>query len=447
MYDICVAGAGVAGATMAREAAKKGLKVLLIDRSPAERVGDKVCGDALGSHHVERLGLKLPREAFFSVYPGIEIFSPDMKSRLSIVAEGLSAYALNRLEFGQFLLRLALDQVCEFQPMTQATGIIVQDGCVKGLRVLDLKTGEKRNVYAKLVVDATGFSRVLARELQQSGFDQALDDDETLVCYREILETETTPPLPTIYLDLEDAPGGYFWVFPEGEGRVNAGLGVVRNSANPKQLYAKWVEKLPFLKGGIKRVIHRGGGIVPARRPIDSAVWNGFIAIGDAAFMVNPIHGGGIGSSMTGGFLATQAAAEALEEGRVDEEALWGFNIQYLRNYGAKQAALDVFRIFLQSLDNESINYGLAQGIIKSEDLLKASMGERLRLNITEKASRFFAGIGRLDLLIRLQKTARLMENFRQLYLNYPASPKGFKEWRTAARNLHAKMHNELGKA
>lgn len=446
MYDVCVAGAGVAGATLAREVAKRGLKVLLVDRSPREKVGDKVCGDALGSHHLERLDLSLPKEAYFSIYPGIEIYSPDMQSRLSIIAEGLNAYALNRVEFGQFLLNLALDAGCEFKPMTQATGLIVQEGSVKGVRLMNLKNGEKEEAYAKITVDATGASRVLSKELGNLGFDQRLDDDETLVCYREILETETTPSLPTIYLDMDNAPGGYFWVFPEGEGRVNAGLGVTKNTANPKLLFNRWVEKLPCLKGKILKVVHSGGGIVPARRPIDSAVWNGFIAIGDAAFMVNPVHGGGIGSSMTGGFLASKAITEALEQGRVDEEALWNLNTSYMRSYGVKQAALDVFRVFLQSLNNELINYGLAQGLIKSDDLLKTSMGEKLRLNITEKASRFFASIGKPGFLLKLNKTAKLMEDFRKFYINYP-SLKDFEKWRAEVSVFHRKLHEEIGKA
>ncbi|MEM2929648.1 MAG: NAD(P)/FAD-dependent oxidoreductase [Thermoproteota archaeon] len=443
MYEVCVAGAGAAGATLAREAARRGLKVLLVDKSPKEKVGDKVCGDALGSHHLERLGLNLPRETYFSIYPGIEIYSPDMHSRLSVIAEGLSAYALNRLEFGQFLLNLALDAGCEFKPETQVKELIVEQGCVKGVRLMS-KNGGKEEVYAKVTVDATGVSRVLSRGLRTIGFDQELDDDETLVCYREILETETAPSLPAIYTDMDDAPGGYFWVFPEGEGRVNAGLGVIKNSANPKLLFKKWVEKLPCLKDNILNVIHRGGGIVPTRRPIDSAVWNGFIAVGDSAFMVNPVHGGGIGSSMIGGFLAAKTVAEALEQGRVDEEALWGLNLEYLRNYGVKQAALDVFRIFLQGLNNELINYGLAQGLIKSEDLLKASMGEKLKLNVTEKASRFFASIGRPGFLLKLNKTVKLMEDFRQLYVNYP-SHEGFDGWRAKVRAFHEKIHEDIG--
>jgi len=444
LYDLLVAGSGVAGATMAREAAKEGLKVLLIDRLPEDRVGDKVCGDALGSHHVERLGLSLPKESYFAIYPGIEIYSPDMRSRLSIVAEGLSAYALNRAKFGQFLLKLAMDYGCEFKPETSVTGLIVQDGFVRGAKLLNTKDGSKEEVYAKVTVDATGISRTLSKGLKDFGFDQGLDDDETLVCYREILETEETPPLPTIYLDMENAPGGYFWVFPEGENRVNAGLGVVKNTANPRVLFEKWVEKLACLKGKIRRVIHRGGGVVPARRPIDSAVWNGFIAIGDAAFMVNPVHGGGIGSSMTGGFLAAKVVSEALENGRVDAASLWDFNIRYMNNYGAKQAALDVFRIFLQGLNNELINYGMAQGLIKSEDLLKTSMGDKLKLNITEKASRFFAGIGKPWFLLKLSKTAQLMEEFRQLYVEYP-SLEEFKGWRERIKAFHDRIHREIG--
>jgi len=88
----------------------------------------------------------------------------------------------------------------------------------------------------------------------------------------------------------------------------------------------------------------------------------------------------------------------------------------------------------------------MAQGVIKSEDLLKASMGDKLRLNITEKASRLFSGIGKPWFLLKLSKTVKLMEDFRQLYINYP-SFEGFKEWRSKVNAFHDRIHEEIGRS
>ena len=46
-YDIIVVGAGTAGCLAAITAAKKNLRVCLIDSKPKDRIGDKVCGDCV----------------------------------------------------------------------------------------------------------------------------------------------------------------------------------------------------------------------------------------------------------------------------------------------------------------------------------------------------------------------------------------------------------------
>lgn len=52
-------------------------------------------------------------------------------------------------------------------------------------------------------------------------------------------------------------------------------------------------------------------------------------------------------------------------------------------------------RIFLQNLDNDLINYGMEHRLIKEEDLVNSSMGQELKLNITEKAQRFLMELGK----------------------------------------------------
>ena len=67
--------------------------------------------------------------------------------------------------------------------------------------------------------------------------------------------------------------------------------------------------------------------------------------------------------------------------------------------------------------------------ILKEEDVLKASMGEKLKLSIGDKVTRFFRGIGKLGFLRALSKTAKLMERVKQLYAEYPEDPQKLPEW------------------
>ncbi len=203
---------------------------------------------------------------------------------------------------------------------------------------------------------------------------------------------------------------------------------------NPKnQLYNNVLSR-PLFNGS--KFVSSGTWYDPARRPIDCMTGNGVVIVGDAACQVNPIHGGGIGPSMMGGALAGKTIIEAMERGDVNREGLWLYNARYMQSYGAKQAGLDVFRLLLQKLGDDNINYVMKYQLITQEDILKTSMGEDLRLNITETTRRVFRGLRKLSLLKELRHAASLLKRVKALYRNYPVSPQDFDEWRRKARDL-----------
>jgi flavin-dependent dehydrogenase len=218
---------------------------------------------------------------------------------------------------------------------------------------------------------------------------------------------------------------------------------MAKDFPKPKnQLYSKVLSK-PLFRGST--VLTGGAWYVPTRRPLDCMVGNGIVVVGDSACQVNPIHGGGMGPSMMGGMLAGETIVEALEKGDVTREGLWQYNVGYMQSYGAKQAGLDIFRLFLlQGVSNEEINYGMRYQLITEEDIFKTSMGENVRLNITEAARRAFKGLGKLSLLKRLRNAARLMREIKALYRNYPDSPQRFEEWRKKTHDLIATANRLL---
>ena len=110
-YDIIVVGAGTAGCLAAKTAAEAGLNVCLIERKRREEVGEKVCGDALGEHHLKTLGLEKPQGGELDKrIEGIKIYSPDLNTVFTVEHEDFVGYLLNRRMFGQWLLRKAVDE-------------------------------------------------------------------------------------------------------------------------------------------------------------------------------------------------------------------------------------------------------------------------------------------------------------------------------------------------
>lgn len=451
-FDVIVVGAGTAGCMTAKVAASAGLEVCLIDRKKNGDIGEKVCGDAVGKHHFDELNLTYPKgDELRNRIVGIKIYSPDKETVFEVKSERLYGFILNRHLFGQRLLQEALDSGATLLDSTIVTKPILYNGFVTGIIAKDLKMGNTNQLESKVVVDASGFATVLRKKLPlEIGIDSNVNNEDVEACYREIRSLNrfnSNSEFCEIYLDLNVAPGGYYWIFPEGEDRVNVGLGVAMTESfpNPKnKLYQNVLSQSRFKES---KIITGGAWYVPTRRPLDCMVGNGIVIVGDAACQVNPIHGGGIGPSLTGGKFTGETVIASLDKDDVSRKGLWQYNFKYMCSYGAKQAGLDIFRLFLlQTVNNEDLNYGLKYRLITEDDLLKVSQGEDLRLHITEKTRRALRGLGKLSLLWKLRDTANLLKEIKALYFHYPTLPEGFVEWTKKSHGIMEKAKKRLSR-
>jgi geranylgeranyl reductase family protein len=450
-FDVLVVGAGTAGCLAAQTVAGAGLKVCLIERKEREEVGEKICGDALGEHHLKALGLEKPQGGELEKrIAGIKIYSPDMDTTFTVEHEDFVGYLLNRRLFGQWLLRKAIDKGARLLDSTQCLGPLIDRDYVAGVLAKNLKTGEETELKAKVVVDASGFVAAVRKKLpKELGIQNEVANEDVEACYREIrqLKQESeNKDYCEIYLNQKATPGGYAWIFPKGGARVNAGVGIcMRNKfPNPKDQFYKHILTKPGFDGSL--LLNGGAWYDPTRRPLDCMVGNGVVVTGDAACLVNPIHGGGIGPSMMGGHLAGKAIIEALEKGDVSQESLWPYSLRYNAAYGAKQARLDVFRMLLLSCRDEDLNYGMRYHLLTEEDVLKAGMGDEFHLNITETSRRVFRGLKRISFLNKLRLTVKYMNHVKAHYGEYPETPKDFEKWRVGTGALFREAASKIMK-
>ncbi len=440
-YDIIVAGAGTAGTTTAYTAAKHGVSVLLIDKKERDEIGHKTCGDALGGHHLlelERLVAfpKMPRDIIEHDVTSIDLIAPDREHRMRMAGPTVKGYSFNRHKMGQWLVSLAEKAGVEVVASTRVKKLKFDDGKPCGLTVE--ADGSDKQLTARIVVDATGASGLLRRQLPDSTMiEREVAKEDMMVAWRDIYETPDYdfdhPENLEIFYDQQQTRGGYTWVFPQGKNRVNVGVGfmTLEGHKTPQEVFNNFVKtSWDFMKTKIKTV-DTGGGIAPVRRPMDTMVDDNFMVVGDAACQVNPVHGGGIGSSMLGGVHAGVTACEALESRDTSVRGLWPYNRRYLESYGLKQASLDIFRWFLVGITNEEINFGFKKEIIKADDLLAASMTGNIKMSKPEKVRRLMSGLGKVPLLMQLAKVSDLMNQAQRVYSEYPDSPKDLAKWKT----------------
>ena len=251
-YDVVVIGAGTGGSIAAKTASKMGYNVCLIDQKPADKIGDKVCGEAIGKHHFDNLGISPPKgEELASVVKGIDIFSPNSKTVFRVEGGGLHGFMINRLEIGQRFLREAMDNGVELLDNTHVLKPIVKNDSVQGVYAKSKARDEVIECYGSIVIDASGNAAIVRKQAPvEWGLERKILGEDVVVCYQEIREVSSIeePAFLQIYLDQNISPGGYYWIFPKGEGIVNVGLGIQMKSGflNPREQLYKYVLSKPL---------------------------------------------------------------------------------------------------------------------------------------------------------------------------------------------------------
>jgi geranylgeranyl reductase family protein len=448
-FDVIVVGAGTGGTTAARFAAKNGLNVCLIDGKQREKIGDKICGDAVGNEIFDILKINHPKSEELSCHiKGAKLYSPNLKKCITLIDPKQAGYIVNRLDFGQRLLNEALDSgVNQFLDKTMALDLLYKNGNVYGIKA-KLGNGEKVDLTAKIVIDASGFYSPLRKKVNSTIIEKDVLKEDSILCYREIVEFTSKdqeiqdPEYITIVLDQEKAPGGYIWYFPKDQSSINIGIGTfMEYRGKVKDLYKKNVFQ-EYVKTSNFNILSSGGGVVPVRRPLWSCADNGFMLVGDAACQVNPLHGGGIDPSMRAGYYAANSAIMAIEADNNSINRLWEYNHKVMTGFGAEFASLDLLRIVLQNLSNEDLNFGLERDLLRGEEILEISSTGSLNLSLVDMAVKAFKGISNPNLLLDLNYLRIKMKEISKLYKNFPQKIEGFTDWKEEVIKTYSTIKN-----
>ncbi|TXT55474.1 MAG: Digeranylgeranylglycerophospholipid reductase [Promethearchaeota archaeon] len=446
-YDVVVVGAGTGGTTAARFCAKKGLEVCLIDTKEKEKIGNKICGDAVGNEIFDMLNIPHPKGEELSCHiTGAKLYPPNRKKCLTLIDPKQAGYVVHRLEFGQRLLNEALDAgVNEFKDKTIATDLIYKNGVVHGVKVKG-KDGQKIDLKSSLVIDASGLHSPLRKKIKSEIIEKEISKDDEILCFREIIEFPKRDQevmdkdYITIILDPSKAPGGYMWYFPKNDYSINMGLGTYMHFGGKVKDYYKQYMFNEFIETSNYKIISSGGGIAPVRRPMWSCADDGIIFIGDAAFQVNPLHGGGIDSSMRAGYYAAETASEALEKGDISLKSLWSYNHKVMSSFGAEFAALDLLRRVLQVLTPEELNFGLEKELLSGAEILQIAATGGINLSIMDFASKAFKGLSKPNLMLDLNYLRIRMNEISELYKKFPMDKSKFEAWKFRVQEIYNKI-------
>ncbi|MEM3399417.1 MAG: NAD(P)/FAD-dependent oxidoreductase [Candidatus Micrarchaeia archaeon] len=343
-YDIAVVGAGPAGSSAARVAAEAGAKVILIERK--KEIGNPVrCGEGIGKHWLDEIGLKVPPRAICAELNGAILFGPNMKS-IKIKTDETKGYVLDRNVFDR---ELAIDAARVGAEILVKAQVVDIEG--NTLKVAHM--GEKNEIKASVIIAADGGESVIARKVGINST-ATLYDTDFGVEY-EMANVECTD-LIEIYFGRSVAPRGYVWVFPKGKDVANVGVGI-GGLEQPNAI--SYLEK--FIKGHPDRFkdaqpVAVKAGVIPVGAPLETFVKGNVMVVGTAAHQVDPIHGGGICLAIDAGLMAGKVAAKCINEKKVSESSLKEYEKIWRSKRESKHMKRLALRKAVEKLDDDDFN-------------------------------------------------------------------------------------------
>ncbi|MFB6153420.1 MAG: geranylgeranyl reductase family protein [Halodesulfurarchaeum sp.] len=445
-HDVVVVGGGTAGSFAAATVAEAGLDVVLLERKPEEEAGHIACGDAIKGKStfpdvIDREYLR--EEAFTNENIQRARFeNPNDGEVLDIPFEEAGA-VVDRKRYGEVLLEEAARQGADVRFDT-----LVQDVLQDGDQIVGVKTtenGTPRDVEAPIVIDAAGALSILQDKADFSGatFDTRVNYKQYCSAYREIIETEEPVEYDDAIVFLPTDELGYLWYFPRTDREINAGLGFQMNRPPMKlvDVLKRDVEQRPEFENAT--VKDKLGAALPTRRPYDSAVAPGYLAVGDAAGHVNPATGGGIPGAAKGGYWAARAAIEAIEDGDLSESALWEYNERVMRDFGKRFAAIDLYNIWAGTHSVDELT-GIVTAL-PGQALVDALRGDATGMSWELKLRTLVDTFGHWGTLAELYRVHRRANALKEVYDDYPRSPEKFESWRERRDEIYQQVYDISG--
>jgi len=310
-FDVIVAGAGPAGSTAARECARAGLSVALMERYRLPR--PKLCGGGLSNHCLNNLGVELPASLIQAQIKGAIIQGWD--SEVKITLKQRAGVLVDRAEFDHFLAKAAETKGATLLCDTHITGV------ERKADHIEVSSADGRIFTARLLIGADGVNGVCHRLVRDK-----LPISETGNCL-EVFPPAAPEAVVRVLndhciFDFSAARYGYGWIFPH-RSSVAVGIGGFNEHfREPHAIMESFLRNHSFdaEKLKIKGFPIPAGGF---KRPISA---ERVLLCGDAAGFVDPFLGEGISYAVLSGRLAAQKAIEAVRNSRFDAASLRAYD-------------------------------------------------------------------------------------------------------------------------
>lgn len=340
--QVVIIGAGPGGATASIFLAKAGIKHFIIDKAIFPR--DKICGDALSGKSITILKdidkgllqkLKTKTDQYLNCW-GVQFIAPNGKALTLPLRENKNdpsgfrgGFVVKRNVFDNDLFNLIDKHFA-----TVKTGCTVKDitDHTDQIEIIYDEAGVHKSIYCEMVIGAEGDRSIVAKKLAGHKMDPRYYAAGLRGYYKNVSGFH-----PDKFIELHfinEVLPGYLWIFPLPNNEANVGIGLLSQKIRSKNLRIKEmmlnaIKNNPILKDRFKDAELIGdikGWGLPLGAKKRNISGNRFLLVGDAASLIDPFTGEGIGNAMLSGKYAADIIKDALIGNNFSEEFLKSYD-------------------------------------------------------------------------------------------------------------------------
>ena len=323
-YDVVIAGGSISGLLTAREVAKKGYSVLVLEEGFEVGTPDH-CGGLVSKIALNELEINPSEKIYDCAINNASIFSPSGKM-LEINSKNQQIISVDRRQ---------LDKQAAYQAQKYGAKIIVNSSYKEKTKEgVSTSIGD---IDCKILVDCRGIGALVNDN--RNGI--------LLSAQYEVYADWIVSGRVEVYFDQIKYPGFFAWIIPSGNGIGK--VGVAGKDINT----SKTIEE--FLKHkGKYSTIRKIFSPIWINGPIKNFVSKDIVIVGDAAGQSKPTTAGGIYSCGMGGIMAGNAIAKYLETN--DNSQLVQYQESWYSKFGKEFEKQQLARKVLQKIDNKTVD-------------------------------------------------------------------------------------------
>ena len=338
-YDVIVIGGGPAGSTTSTLIAQRGFRVGLFEREtfPRFHIGESLIPETYwvlkrlnmlpkmqASHFVKKYSVQFVNAAGRESAP---FYFHDNKPH-----ECSQTWQVERGEFDQMLLENAREHGVDAHEGVHVLEVLFDGDRATGVRIRDA-AGRRRDVHARVVVDASGQAALLQNRFKLRLWDPVLNKGAIWTYWKGAYRDTGRDEGATMVLQTSDRRG-WFWYIPLHDDIVSVGVvapfdHLFKNrGGSHEQTYQDEVNRAPGVQKRLAGAERATGYYVTRDYSYRSrqVAGDGWVLVGDAFGFLDPLYSSGVLLALKSGELAADAICDGLEQGDTGARQLgrWG---------------------------------------------------------------------------------------------------------------------------